>query len=249
MNRMIKMLLTMILTAAPFYAQAQPASSLPPREIASRAINVMAGSAWEKARYFSFSFNVERDGKIAVSYPQRWDRYTGDYRVSGKDREGHEFDIRMNVNTRQGTALLDGKPAADPKELLERGYRRFINDTWWLLMPLKMLDPGTRLESAGVKQDECGLSHDVLKLSFEQGVGLTPGDQYWIWISRDSGLVDRWEMLLQDSKDERPTVVFLREYGRYANLILSTLKEEDNGIKIKFTDLVVSSEVPAGAFR
>jgi len=249
MNRMIKVLLTMTLTAAPFYAQAQPAVSLAPRDIASRAINVMAGPAWEKARYFSFSFNVERGGKIAASFPQRWDRYNGDYRVSGKDREGHDFDIRMNLNTRQGTALLDGKPVADPTELLKRGYGRFINDTWWLLMPLKLLDPGTKLENAGVKQDECGLSHDVLRLSFEQGVGLTPGDQYWVWISRDSGLVDRWEMLLQDSKDERRTVVFLRGYGRYAGLILSTLKEEDNGIRIRLADLVVSTEVPVGAFK
>lgn len=249
MKRMIKMALTMILTAAPFYAQAQPAVSAAPRDIASRAINVMAGSAWEKARYFSFSFNVERDGKIAASFPERWDRFTGDYRVSGKDREGHDFDIRMNLNTRQGTALLDGKPVADPADLLKRGYGRFINDTWWLLMPIKLLDPGTKLENAGVRQDECGLAHDVLKLTFDQGVGLTPGDQYWVWISRDTGLVDRWEMLLQDSKDERPTVVFLREYGRYAGLILSTLKEEDNGIKIRLGDLVVSTEVPAGAFK
>lgn len=249
MNRTIKVLLTMTMVAAPLYGQAQPAGSPAPREIAARAINVMAGPAWDKARYFSFSFNVERDGKIAVSFPQQWDRFTGDYRVSGKDREGHDFDIRMNLNTRKGSALLDGKPVADPTDLLKRGYGRFINDTWWLLMPLKLLDPGTKLESAGVRQDECGLSHDVVKLTFEQGIGLTPGDQYWVWINRDSGLVDRWEMLLQDSKDERPTVVFLREYGRYAGLILSTLKEEDNGIKIRLANLVVSTEVPAGAFK
>lgn len=249
MNQMIKLLTAVMLTAAPLSAQTQPAPSVSAKDIASRAINVMAGPAWEKARYFSFSFNVERDGKIAASYPQKWDRYTGDYRVSGKDREGHAFDIRMNVNTKKGTAILDGKPVADPTDLLKRGYGRFINDTWWLLMPIKLLDPGTKLENTGVRQDECGLSHDVLRLSFEQGVGLTPGDQYWVWISRDSGLVDRWEMLLQDSKDERPTVVFLREYGRYANLILSTLKEEDNGIKIRLADLVVSTEVPPGVFK
>lgn len=239
----------MTLAAAPLCVQAQPAVSPAPREVAARAINVMAGPAWDKARYFSFSFNVERDGKIAASFPQQWDRFTGDYRVSGKDREGHDFDIRMNLNTRQGTVLLDGKPVADPTDLLKRGYGRFINDTWWLLMPLKLLDPGTKLESAGVKQDECGLSHDVLKFTFEQGIGLTPGDQYWVWISRDTGLVDRWEMLLQGSKDQRPTVVFLREYGRYAGLILSTLKEEDNGIKIRLANLVVSTEVPVGAFK
>ena len=152
----------------------------------------------------------------------------------------------MNNSWRPAVGTAPAVPS-DTLALWGSGLRFFINDTWWLLMPIQLLAPGTKLENAGVKQDECGLSHDVLKMTFDQGVGLTSGDQYWVWISRDSGLVDRWEMLLQNSKDQRPTVVFLREYGRYATLLLSTLKEEDNGIKIRLADLVVSTEVPAGA--
>ena len=49
------------------------------------------------ARYFAFSFNVEREGKIVASYAQRWDRFTGDYRVSGKNREGEDIAVVMNT--------------------------------------------------------------------------------------------------------------------------------------------------------
>ena len=117
--------------------------------VARRAIDTLAGEAWEKARYLAFTFNVERDENVAASFPQKWDRYTGQYRVTGKNPQGETFDVVMNINTKEGSATLNGAPVADPKELLALGYRRFINDTYWLLMPLKSMDPGVRRESAG----------------------------------------------------------------------------------------------------
>src|SRR3712207_4337744 len=78
-------------------------------DVARRAIDVLAGPAWDQARYFAFTFNVERDGKIAASWNQRWDRFTGDYRVSGKNRDGQDVVVVMNVNTRQGRAWRNGE--------------------------------------------------------------------------------------------------------------------------------------------
>lgn len=217
-----------------------------PRDVATRAFDLMAGPAWEKARYIAFTFNVERDGKIAASFPQRFDRYRGDYRVTGKDREGRTFLVIMNVNTKSGRAWRDGAELADPKELLELGFRRFINDTYWLLMPLKLLDPGVNLESAG-EREECGRHYDVVKLSFGEGVGLTPGDQYWAWVNRDTGLVDVWEMLLQGSKDQRKVV--FHDYRRFGDLLISTLREyTEGGTKIRLDEVQVQREVPADAF-
>lgn len=219
-----------------------------PRAIAARAFDLMAGAAWEKARYFAFTFNVERDENIAASFPQRLDRFSGDYRVSGRDREGRPFVIIMNVNERTGRAWRDGVELSDPKELLETGYRRFINDTYWLLMPLKMLDPGVNLESAG-QRTECNRTYDVVKLSFDPGVGLTPGDQYWAWVNRDTGLVDVWEMVLQNSKDQTPRRVIFHDYRRFGDLLLSTVRQyTEGGVKIRLDDIEVRREVPPGAF-
>jgi hypothetical protein len=85
---------------------------------------VLAGPAWDKARYFAFTFNVERQGKIAASFPQRWDCYTGDYRVSGRDQSGADVLVVMNVNTMAGHAWKNGAEVQDTAELLNFGYRR-----------------------------------------------------------------------------------------------------------------------------
>jgi len=139
---------------------AAPAASAD--DIARRAIDVLAGPAWEKARFFSFSFNVDRGGKIAASFAQKWDRYTGDYRVEGKNQAGDNLMVIMNVNTRKGKAWKNGEELADSTELLNFGYRRFINDTYWLLMPLKALDPGVHREAGGERTDNCGHSWDLV---------------------------------------------------------------------------------------
>jgi len=218
--------------------------------VAHRAIDMLAGPSWEKARYFAFTFNVEREGKNLASWSQRWDRYTGDYRVSGK-RNGEDLVVVMNTNTKTGKAWKNGQPVADPAELLTFGYRRFINDTYWLLMPLKALDPGVHRESDGEKAGTCGQKYDVVHLSFDAGVGLTSADNYWMWVNRDTGLVDEWHMKLQGSPaDEKPEQVVFHDYHRIGGLLISTRREirDDKQTVIKLDDVTVSESVPAEAF-
>lgn len=219
-------------------------------DVARRAIDVLAGPAWEKARYIAFTFNVVRDGKITTSFPQRWDRFTGQYRVSGKDAQGNDFLVITNTNTKQGRAWKNGIEVTEPTTL-ELGYRRFINDTYWLLMPLKSMDPGVHREYVGERTDSCGHTWDVVKLSFDQGVGLTPGDNYWMWVNRDTGIVDEWDMHLQNMKpDELPLTVYFHDFKRIGGLLLSTRREiRGKGSDIVLSDVQVSSEVPAGAFE
>ena len=228
----------------------QPAAARSADDVARRAIDVLAGPAWEKARYLAFTFNVEREGKIAASFPQRWDRFTGDYRVSGKNQQGEDFLVIMNVNTKQGKGWKNGKLAENPADLLTLGYRRFINDTYWLLMPLKSLDPGVHRESAGDRTDSCGRTWDLVKLSFDQGVGLTPADNYWMWVNRDSGIVDEWDMKLQGSNPtDSPLEVMFHDYHRIGGLLISTRRElRGKNQVIKLDDVTVSESVPAGAF-
>lgn len=239
-----------ILFALLFLAAAASAQTTPNADdVAKRALDVLAGPAWEKARYIAFTFNVEREGKIAASYAQSWDRYTGDYRVSGKNRDGKDVLVIMNVNTKQGKAWVDGVAVPDPKDQLTFGYRRFINDTYWLLMGFKTFDPGVSREYGGEKSDACGHTYDTVKLSFDK-VGLTPGDVYWMWVNRDSGLVEQWHMKLEGSKPEdEPTPVIFHDYHRFGGLLISTRREiKGRGQFIRLDDITVAPEVPARAF-
>ena len=236
-----------LLVAASAFAQQKTGDDL-----ARRAFDVLAGPAWEKARYFEFTFNVDHGAERTASFPQRWDRYTGDYRVSGRDLKRNDFVVIMNANTRKGRAWLNGEEVHDSRleETLALGYRRFVNDTYWLLMPLKMFDPGVHRSAEGERTDSCGRTWDVLKLTFDN-VGLTPGDTYWAWINRDSGLVEEWDMRLQGvPPDEPPVQVMFHDYARYAGLLISTRREVRNkNQNVRLDDLKVASEVPKGAFE
>jgi hypothetical protein len=230
-------------------AQAQQDSTAGAQSIAQRVEATLGGDAWAKARYIAFDFTPERDGKIVSSIPQRYDRFTGDYRVEGKNRDGVPYLVIMNVNTKKGRAWLDGKEVEQSAELLEMGYRRFINDTYWLLMPLKLRDPGVTLASEGERTD-CGRVYDIVKLSFGDGVGITSKDQYWIHVDRATNMIDLWEMKLQGSKPEDPRRAyrFLR-LERRGGVLLPTRKEAVDGKSaILLENLVISENVPKGAF-
>jgi hypothetical protein len=109
--------------------------------------------------------------------------------------------IFANVYEHKGTATIDGVSAPDTllPRLLEMGYGRFINDTYWLLMPLKLLDSGVfhRREPDTVID---GKRYNVLALSFGN-VGLTPGDHYWLFIDPATKLVERWRYVLQSGNE------------------------------------------------
>jgi hypothetical protein len=229
-----------------FAAYGQPTAD----SVAQRAIDVLAGPAWNDARYLAFTFNVEREGQILASWKQQWDRFTGDYAVSGKNRQGEDIRVVMNVNTKEGRAWKNGEPVTDPAEQLKFGYGRFINDTYWLLMGFKSFDPGVTRTYDGEKTNACGAVHDVVRFSF-QNVGLTPGDMYWMYVNRRTGLVDEWHMKLEGSKPEdEPSVVSFQDYRRFGGLLIST-RREIVGKKqfILLDDITVSKDVPAAAFR
>ena len=107
----------------------------------------------------------------------------------------------MNVNSKEGRAWVGGKElaGAELKEALERGYGAWVNDTYWLLMPYKMTDPGVTLKYAGEERGANGAMYDKVNLSFDN-VGLTPKDTYWVWVNRDTGMVDRWDYVLKGEK-------------------------------------------------
>src|SRR5207245_7813123 len=117
-------------------ALAQQTAPLSADDVAHRAFNIVGGDgAWERARYFSFTFNVVRDGKVVSSFPQKWDRATGMYQVRGRGADGVPFEATINVNTHTGHGSIQGRRITDSKEfksLYDLAYLRFANDTFWL---------------------------------------------------------------------------------------------------------------------
>ena len=210
--------------------------------IGKELIAAMGGEkAWERARQIQFDFVVERDGKKAASFSHAWDRYTGDYRVSGTDKSGAPYTVYFNINTKQGKAFVNGKPVEGEAEsaLLKTAYGRFINDSYWLLAPWKIFDPGVHIAYDGEKPCPDGGVCDLLKLSFDN-VGLTPKDIYWLWITREGRKMVQWQFVLGGAADE-PTTASWKDWRPVGGILLSTEKPMPaRSAVIRFENLSVS---------
>jgi hypothetical protein len=190
--------LALALTVAPVFADEPD-----PAVIAHGLQKTMGGDSFATARVLRFVWAVERDGAVVASYDHTWDRWTGDYRLEGVDRDsGEPWLALFNVNSRDGRVWLGNEEivGGDLAGHLERAYGRYINDTYWLLMPWKWLDPGVNLAYIGTELVGEGLC-DVVELTFGE-VGLTSNDRYRGFVDRDSGLMVRWSYVLQDEAGE-----------------------------------------------
>lgn len=144
-----------------------------------------------------FDWQVERDSAPPFVRHHLWDR-AGD-RVRVEWTEGGDSTYvaafspsRVAAGLPDGGVALNGTPLEGEArtERLEQAYRAHVNDTYWWLAPMKAMDPGVRRE---VVTDSLGTA---LALSFE-GVGLTPGDRYWIETDPATGAITGWRYRLE----------------------------------------------------
>lgn len=236
-------------------ALAQSSSDDRAQAVVDEMMTAMGGQkAWEGTRYLRFDWVVERAGKQVANVRHLWDRYQGRYRVEWETRQGAKLAALFNVNTRTGRVWVNGEPARDEDEqkYLDQAYGRFINDSYWLLMPWKLKDPGVKVAYAGQKKID-GQSYDLLHVSFES-VGLTPGDHYWAYVNRRTHLMDRWAYFLQDFEGkpalEKATAWDWREWQTVGGLRLARDKVEvGEGTRIYFPLLEAPAHVDAAVFE
>lgn len=197
---------------------------------------------WENSRYLTFAFAPQREGKTVSSRTHLWDRYTGDYRLETKTPTNQTLVVLFNVNSQKGTSYLDGKILPDSlnSKEIKRAYGNFINDSYWLLAPLKLEDEGVNVTLKDPEVIE-GTKLDVLHLTFGK-VGLTPGDQYWLFVDPASGEVKRWKFLLQSKQEGAFNWTDYKDLG--GGLKLSTFKPNINqaggGIKFPVASVLTS---------
>lgn len=144
-----------------------------------------------------FDFVVRRDTAEASRRRHLWDRRGDRARVEwsvGRDSTVVALfaPSAFVPDAPAGEVALDGRPVADSLvgRYLVDAHRAHINDTYWLLAPMKTMDPGVRRR---IVSDSAGTA---LRLSFD-GVGLTPGDQYWLQIDPATRAMTGWNFRLE----------------------------------------------------
>lgn len=218
--------------------------------IAEEAMVALGGyENFAAINYLSFHFVVEVDSQKVSDWRHDWDRRKNNYRVEGTTREGDHWLAVFNLDSRDGVAFKNGQKLEGEEkiQLLKRAYGRYINDTFWLLMPFKLKDAGAVLQYDGA-QEINEVNYDVLRLSYADSVGLTPQNVYRVFVDQATRVVHRWEYF--ENENAAPAPVWWEQWNQYGKIKLAGQRSfEGSNRKILFTDIIVASEVDEKIFE
>jgi hypothetical protein len=210
------------LTAAAARAADEP--SYEGQQLATDLWKASGGENWAKVREVRFTFVVEQEGKPLFSAQHVWNVAAGTDKVKWKDKQGKDHQVTANLFA----------PASDDEG--KAGYARWVNDSYWLLAPLKIRDRGVKVEMGGLK-DLNGVTCETARLKFDN-VGLTPTDQYVFYIDPKTKLPRAWDYIPQSGTGMTATWEKFQSFG---GLHLATEHNFD-GKTIKLTDVKVVTD-------
>lgn len=187
-------------------------------QLAAAIWKASGGENWPNVKTIDFTFAVEKGGKALVSAEHHWDVAAQTDRVKWKGKD-------VTVNLADPATDEDGKAA----------YARWVNDSYWLLAPLKFKDRGIEFKGEGRKTID-GAEREVLLLSFDK-VGLTPNDQYRLYIDPATKLLASWDYMPEPGKSVHGT---WENYQKSGGLTLSTEHKMDE-VELKILNLKVTS--------
>jgi hypothetical protein len=188
-------------------------------QLAQAAWKASGGENWPNVKTIDFTFAVEKGGKTAFSAEHHWDVAAQTDHVKWKDK-----DVTVNL----------AEPVSD--ENAKAAYARWVNDSYWLLAPLKLKDRGCNVADEGKKKMD-GRECEVLRLSFGK-IGLTPNDQYKLYIDPATKLVFAWDYMPKPGESMHGTWEAYQESG---GLKLATDHKMDGGVRIRIVNLKVTS--------
>lgn len=171
-----------------------------------------------------------------------WDKWTGDVRVESPEKN---LVVLVNINTLAGKVFENGTLITDEEKttnLLTRGKNWWINDSYWLVMPWKLQDPGVTLTYVKTETLTDGKLADVLQLTFDS-VGVTPENKYLLYVDQETHLIKQWAFF-KNFNDPKPK--FTRPWDNYQKLgdILLSFNRSEFGP----TNVVVKQDVDAELF-
>ena len=128
---------------------------------ADRILKTLNKDAWDSLASIEWTYPIGNHHYV-------WDKVENRVEVSWDD-------IKVVIKPDEGTgeAFEKGK-AVDDNELVNKGFKFFYNDSFWLIAPYKIKDPGTISKIVEYE------GKDALLVQYTTG-GSTPGDSY-LWI-------------------------------------------------------------------
>ncbi len=99
-----------------------------------------------------------------------------------------EYEVTFSPETMEGKATKDAQllSGTEKEEAIREAWEYFANDSFWLVAPYKVRDPGTTRTLVNTEEG------DALLVTYSSG-GVTPGDSY-LWMLDDNGRPIAWKM-------------------------------------------------------
>lgn len=204
-------------------------------EIADQVMRAMGGrEQWDDTRFICWNFFGSRQ--------LIWDKQSGNVRIDSR-RDTTTYLINIFENT--GRVMRQGAEVTEEEELsqlIDRGKRIWINDSYWLVMPYKLKDSGVTLKWLRDDTTLSGIPSDVLELRF-RNVGVTPDNRYEVWVSKDSSMVRQWAYYRYDTLQEPGFILPWDDWQRKGEILLSGNRGERS-----LTDIHVFESLPESTF-
>ncbi len=204
-------------------------------KIADKVMKANGGKKnWDATHYIAWNFFGSRT--------LVWDKYTGDVRIENLK---NDTKILVNINTLKGKVYKNGAELTQPDSLtkyLTEGRNIWINDSYWLVMPFKMKDPGVTLKYIGEDTTQKGAKADVVRLTYK-GVGVTPNNAFNVWVNKKTNLVEQWAFYKEADQPKPGFVHMWTDYQTYGSIKLSGLRGDR-----KISDIHVFDTLPTTVF-
>ncbi len=221
MKTLSVILISLLAGVAAMRGAEEAATSMPPAAV--DMWKTSGGDNWSKIKEIDFNFVVEQDGKALFTAAHKWNVAAGTDSVKWTDKEGKAHDATANL-------------ANPPKEGDEKtAYARWVNDSYWLLAPLKLKDKGVKVEAGGPK-DLNGATTETINVSFDS-VGMTPTDKYVYYIDPQTKMPKAWDYIPASGTGMQAT---WEKWQDFSGLKLAT-EHNFNGKTIKLTEIKVTA--------
>ncbi len=205
-------------------------------ELADSVMAAMGGREnWDKTRYISWNFFGRRN--------LVWDKWEGRVRIESIPDSTIYL---INLEGPTGRVQISGREVTDPdslQQLVSKGKSIWINDSYWLVMPLKLKDSGVTLKYLGEDTTLTGKKANVLELTFDN-VGDTPENKYRVYVDMEDNLVKQWAYYKDARQDSASQIWPMDNYHRYGGILLSADRSDNKGPR----DVRVDDKLPAEVF-
>lgn len=148
--------------------------------LAEKVLKAVKHEAYKNTRYIDWSFGGRRSYK--------WDKQEHIVEVKWNDAKVmlHPNDMEKSV------AYLQDKEIPNDDNLVKRAWDYFNNDSFWLVAPHKLFEPGI------IRSIEMIDGKEALKVKYTVG-GTTPGDSY-VWILDENYMPVSYRMTVPSMK-------------------------------------------------